>query len=213
LTAFRDSACARCYVVVWNAGAAGSKLHGNRALNMEARMSAHPTRRAAHASSPVILACVAALRVATPSAAQRVDESALTRAAPQEWLTYGRDYAETHYSPLSQINTSNVSRLAVAWTWNIPKTGARLEAVPVISDGVMYATGPWSFVFALDARTGRELWRWDPAIPDRSRGGPSACCGEVNRGVAVYGDRVFVGLLDGRLVALDRKTGNSIGPC
>lgn len=158
-------------------------------------------------ASPTIIAWFAGLLTATPAAAQRVDERALIRAAPQEWLTYGRDYAETHYSPLSQINTSNVSRLAAAWTWAIPKTGARLEATPVVSDGVLYATGPWSFVFALDARTGRELWRFDPKIPAQGSGRPSACCGEVNRGVAVYGDRVFVGLLDGRLVALDRTTG------
>ena len=170
-------------------------------------MSAHPVGRAARASVPIISACFAALYTTSPAAAQRVDERALIRAAPQEWLSYGRDQAETHYSPLTQINTSNVSRLAPAWTWNIPKTGARLEAAPVISDGVLYATGPRSFLFALDARTGRELWRFDPAIPDRNAGGPSTCCGEVNRGVAVYGERIFVGLLDGRLVALDRKTG------
>jgi PQQ-dependent dehydrogenase (methanol/ethanol family) len=165
-------------------------------------MFALPTRWITLAALPVLMVMHAAR-----AAAQRVDEGALLRAAPQEWLTYGRDYAETHYSPLSQINTGNVSRLAAVWTWAIPRSGARLEATPIISNGVLYATGPRSFVFALDARTGRELWHWDPEIPGRGEGGPSVCCGEVNRGVAVFGERVFVGLLDGRLVALNRVTG------
>ena len=71
----------------------------------------------------------------------------------------------------------------------------------------MYGTGPLSFVFALDARTGEEKWSWDPAIPDARHGGPGACCGNVNRGVALHGDKIFVGLLDGRLVALNRESG------
>jgi PQQ-dependent dehydrogenase (methanol/ethanol family) len=153
------------------------------------------------------LTALAALGSRTETAAQAVDDARIAAAAPGEWLSYGRDYAETHYSPLSQVNAGNVSRLAVAWTWDIPKTGARLEATPIVADGVIYATGPKSFVFALDARTGERLWTWDPAIPDETEGGPSICCGDVNRGVAVYGDKVFVGLLDGRLVALDRETG------
>jgi len=139
--------------------------------------------------------------------AAQVTDADLVQGPADEWLTYGRDYAETHYSPLDQINAGNVSALDVAWTWDIPKTGARLEGVPIVSDGVMYATGPRSFVFALDARTGREIWHWDPAVPDEREGGPSVCCGDVNRGVAVFGDKVFVGLLDGKLVALNRATG------
>lgn len=138
--------------------------------------------------------------------AQSIDERALLKPSPLEWITYGRDYAETHYSPLSRIDTGNVRQLTIAWSWEIPKGGARLEAVPLVADGVLYATGPRSFVFALDARTGKELWRWDPQIGE-SGSKPSACCGDVNRGVALYRDKVFVGLLDGRLVALNRKTG------
>lgn len=141
------------------------------------------------------------------SVAAQVTEADLVQSPAGEWLTYGRDYAETHYSPLDQIDTTDVSRLDVAWMWDIPKTGARLEGVPIVSDGVLYATGPRSFVFALDARTGREIWHWDPAIPDERDGGPNVCCGDVNRGVAVYGDKVFVGLLDGKLVALNRESG------
>ena len=142
------------------------------------------------------------------AAGQRgVDEAAIREGAPGEWLTYGRDYAETHYSPLAEIDASNVQRLGVAWSWDLPRTGARLEATPLVADGVIYATGPLSLVFALDARTGQEKWHWDPAIPGEEEGGPSVCCGDVNRGVALYGDKVYAGLLDGRLVALDRETG------
>ena len=136
-----------------------------------------------------------------------VSEAGLLAALPAEWLTTGRDFAETRYSPLDQIDVDNIEELGLAWSWMIPKSGARLEATPVVSDGVMYATGPKSFVFALDARTGEKQWQWDPGIPGGREGGPSVCCGEVNRGVALYGGKVFVGLLDGRLVALDRETG------
>ena len=131
--------------------------------------------------------------------------------APQaedaDWRSYGRDLAEQRYSPLGQIMRENVSRLSVAWTYDIPRRGARLEATPLMADGVMYATGPMSTVFALDARTGEELWYWDPAIPDEEQGGPSVCCGDVNRGLGMHGDRIFVGVLDGRLVALNRHDG------
>src|SRR5690606_24386419 len=137
----------------------------------------------------------------------QVDEARIAAAAPAEWPTYGRDYAETHYSPLAQITTDNVNQLELVWSWDLPKTGARPEATPLVIDGVMYATGPYSYVFALDARTGEMLWHWDPGIPEEAHGGPSVCCGNVNRGVAVYGDKVFVGTLDGRLVALNRETG------
>ena len=127
--------------------------------------------------------------------------------AQGEWAAHGRDLAETRYSPLNQIDTENVGRLKTAWTWDIPKAGARLETTPLVVDGVIYGTGPLSFVFALDARTGEEKWSWDPAIPDARHGGPGACCGNVNRGVALHGDKIFVGLLDGRLVALNRESG------
>lgn len=140
---------------------------------------------------------LAAGAVACPAAAQDSD-----------WPKHGRDAAETRYSPLDQINTDNVERLEVAWNWEIPKTGARLETTPIVVDGVLYGTGALSFVFALDAVTGAEIWRWDPAIPTDENGGPRACCGDVNRGVALHGDKIIVGLLDGRLVALDRADGS-----
>jgi quinohemoprotein ethanol dehydrogenase len=153
------------------------------------------------------LALTLGMLLAHAPAGAQVDEARIVRASPSEWLTYGHDYAETHYSPLSQITAQNVGQLRSAWSWDIPKVGARLEATPLVVDGVIYASGPYSYVFALDARTGRQLWGWDPGIPEEEQGGPSVCCGNVNRGVAVYGDKVYVGVLDGRLVALDRNTG------
>jgi PQQ-dependent dehydrogenase (methanol/ethanol family) len=128
-------------------------------------------------------------------------------ASDEEWRSYGRDLAEQRYSPLEQVTRQNVASLEVAWTYDIPRRGARLEATPLVADGVMYGTGPMSTVFALDARTGEELWYWDPGIPDEEQGGPSVCCGDVNRGLAMHGDKVFAGLLDGRLVALNRANG------
>ena len=102
--------------------------------------------------------------------------------APEtDWPTYGLNLSETRFSPLDQIDSDNVSRLGVAWSWEIPRTGARLEATPLIADGVMYATGPMSFVYALDARTGEEIWQWDPAIPDEAAGGPSLALESVWR--------------------------------
>lgn len=127
-----------------------------------------------------------------------------------EWTEHGGDDAETRYSSLDQVNASNVDRLQEVWSWEIPKSGGRIETTPLVVDGVMYGTGAMSFVFALDARTGEELWSWDPGILMESEGGPPTCCGKVNRGVALEGDRVFVGLLDGRLVALDRHTGELV---
>jgi len=161
----------------------------------------------AHVVALSVTSALVAVAAPARAPAQAVDDARIVQAAPVEWLTYGRDYAETHYSPLAQITAENVRRLVPAWTWDIPKTGSRLEATPIVADGVIYATGPKSFVFALDARTGERLWTWDPGIPDETQGGPSVCCGDVNRGVAVYGDKVFVGLLDGRLVALNRDDG------
>jgi quinohemoprotein ethanol dehydrogenase len=121
-----------------------------------------------------------------------------------EWLSYGRDYGETRFSPLNQITFSNVADLGMAWTYDTG-TFRGLEATPLVRDGIMYATGSWSIVFAVDARTGEELWRYDPQV-DRSMGW-KACCDVVNRGVAIYGDKVFAGIIDGRLVALNALTG------
>jgi quinohemoprotein ethanol dehydrogenase len=149
--------------------------------------------------------------VALAQQPQRVDTSALQNAAKNgdEWITYGRDYAETHYSPLKQIDTNNVGRLGLAWSWDTESpSGGRTEATPLFSNGIIYGSLAWDVLFAVDARTGKMKWRWDPEIPRQhiSR----VCCGPVNRGVALYNGKVYAGLLDGRLVALDQETGNPV---
>jgi quinohemoprotein ethanol dehydrogenase len=140
---------------------------------------------------------------------EQPDDAALAAAAaaPETWLSYGRDYAETRFSPLAAIDAGNVARLGLAWSYD---TGALrgLEATPLVADGVLYATTSWSDVFALDARTGALKWKWD-ARADRVRGA-KACCDVVNRGVALYDGKVYVGIVDGRLAALDAATGTPV---
>ena len=171
-----------------------------------ARTVTRPLLTAASIFALATLATLAALPATT--APQTAPTAALHANSPASWLHHGRDAAETRHSPLDQINADNVDRLSLAWRWEIPKTGARLETTPLVVDGVLYGTAAFSFVFALDAATGGEIWRWDPAIPHEERGGPRTCCGDVNRGVAMHGDLVYAGLLDGRLVALDRADGS-----
>lgn len=147
---------------------------------------------------------------ATPArGAPDVTDTDLVNAAANdtEWLSYGRDSGESRFSPLDQVNVSNVSELGMAWAYDTG-TFRGLEATPLVRNGVMYATASWSVVFAMDARTGEELWRYDPQV-DRSMGW-KACCDVVNRGVAIYGDKVFAGIIDGRLVALDATTGEEV---
>lgn len=123
------------------------------------------------------------------------------------WLAHGRTYSEQRYSPLDKINAGNVKDLGLAWTY---ETGTirGLEASPIVVDGVMFATGSWSKVYALDAKSGEELWAYDPEVP--GEWGRKPCCDVVNRGVAVWKGRVYVGTLDGRLVCLDAKNGKPI---
>ena len=136
------------------------------------------------------------------------DSAALANAAQNsDWLTYGHDYAETRFSTLDQVNDSNVAELGVAWTFDTDSFRG-LEATPLVHDGVIYASRPWSSVFALDARTGEKLWDYDPQV-DKSIGW-KACCDVVNRGVAIYEGKIYVGAIDGRLIALDAKTGKEL---
>jgi quinohemoprotein ethanol dehydrogenase len=124
---------------------------------------------------------------------------------PGSWLTHGRTYEEQRFSPLTAIDASNVEDLGLAWTYEL-RTDRGAEATPLVVDGVMYVTSAWSVVHALDPRTGEELWVHDPAV-DRSVGA-NACCDVVNRGVALYDGKLFVGVIDGRLVALDAADGS-----
>jgi PQQ-dependent dehydrogenase (methanol/ethanol family) len=120
------------------------------------------------------------------------------------WLSHGRTYDEQRYTPLAAINADNVRDLGLAWYFDVP-TQRGMEATPIVVDGRMYVSGSWSIVYALDAMTGKELWRHDPGV--QKAWAQYACCDVVNRGVAVWGDSVFVGTLDGYLVAIDAQTG------
>ena len=122
----------------------------------------------------------------------------------QDWLSYGRDYYEQRFSPLDQINDSNAAKLGLAWQFETA-TERGLEATPLVIDGVMYATGSWSVTYAIDARTGKQLWKYDPEVHRKYDN--IACCDVVNRGAAFYKGKVYVGVLDGRLAALDANTG------
>ena len=123
---------------------------------------------------------------------------------PGQWMSHGRTYDEQRHSPLTAINAANANQLGLAWSFDFT-TQRGVEATSLVVDGVMYTTSAWSIVHALDARTGQQLWTFDPKVAkDKGR---HACCGPVNRGVAVWQGQVFVGALDGRLIALDAATG------
>src|SRR5262245_33840947 len=104
--------------------------------------------------------------VAAAQQGGRIDDAALARAGRtgDEWLTYGINQAETRFSPLADINASNVSRLGLAWSYDVGSGGGGQEATPLVANGTIYGITNWSIVFAVDARTGKEKWRWDPQV-------------------------------------------------
>jgi quinohemoprotein ethanol dehydrogenase len=126
---------------------------------------------------------------------------------PGNWMSNGRDYGEQRFSPLDQITTENVSQLGLAWYADMD-TSRGQEATPIVVDGAMYLSTAWSHVKAFDVRTGEPLWAFDPKVDPAK--GVDACCDVVNRGVAVWDGKVFVGTLDGRLIALDSATGEEL---
>lgn len=121
-----------------------------------------------------------------------------------EWLTYGGTYDEQRFSPLEGITPANIGKLGIAWSYEFP-TSHGVEATPIVVDGTLFVTAAWSVVTALDAKSGKKLWEYDPKVPREQLA--KGCCDAVNRGVAVYEGKVFVGTYDGRLEALDAKTG------
>ena len=139
--------------------------------------------------------------------AEQTAESAHTAAASDDagsWVTGGRDYRQTYYSPLSEINRSNIGRLGYAWHADFESEHG-FESTPLVVDGVLYASGPGGTVTTFDAVTGRKLWHFSPDIdPAAIR---RVCCGVVNRGLTLRQDKVYVAALDGVLYALNRKTG------
>jgi quinohemoprotein ethanol dehydrogenase len=162
-----------------------------------------------------IAAAVVALLVAcgamsgSAAAPRGVDAHALVGAASntEEWLTYGRTYDEQRYSPLRHINTENVKKLRLAWFADMD-TSRGQEATPLVIDRRIYVSTAWSKVKAYDAVSGKLLWEFDPQVPGETA--VNACCDVVNRGLAAWGTRVYLGTLDGRLIALDRDTGKPV---
>ncbi len=126
---------------------------------------------------------------------------------PGNWLSHGRTYDEQRFSPLDRINADNVAGLGLAWYYDL-ETSRGVEATPLVVDGKMFTTGTWSIVYAFDAATGKLLWKFDPEVP--REWGVHLCCDAVNRGVALWQDKVYVGTIDGRLIALDAETGATV---
>ena len=164
------------------------------------------------------LAALALAALASSVAAQTPAERAATAvkkvngafiqanaAKTPDWPSYGLDYAETRYSRLDKINAKNVKQLGLVWSYDLESTRG-VEATPLVVDGVMYVTASWSVVHAVDARTGKRIWSYDPKV-DKSKGF-RGCCDVVNRGVALWEGKVYVAAYDGRLVALDAATGS-----
>ena len=144
-------------------------------------------------------------------AADDVDDKALKNAGKTgaEWITHGLNYAEQRFSPLTLVDATNVGRLGLAWSYELGGGGGQQSATPLVVDGVIYGMTNWSIAFALDARSGKELWKYDPGV-DRTLNTPGTdrlCCGVLNRGVAVYKGKVVVPVNDGRLIALDADNG------
>jgi quinohemoprotein ethanol dehydrogenase len=154
----------------------------------------------------VIVLSAGAVQAKPGGGAATVDGARIVAAdsEPQNWLSHGRTYGEQRYSPLARINDGNVGELGLAWSYATGTTRG-LQASPIVVDGTMYTTGTWSVVYALDAKTGRELWKYDPEVP--RAWGRYLCCDAVNRGVAVWKGALYLGTIDGRLVSLDAKTG------
>ncbi len=136
-----------------------------------------------------------------------VDEADLLKSGGNDanWLMYGRTYNGHRYSALDQINTKNVARLIPVWTF---QTGVLdgFECTPLVIDGIMYVTTPWNHGYAIDCKTGSQLWHYQKSLPENL----ALCCDAVNRGFAAWGDRLYMATLDAHLVCLDRNTGEEI---
>ena len=164
-------------------------------------------------SSSLLCVAVSALVILSGGAyakdSAQVDGTRIAAAdtEPGNWMSSGRSYDEQRFSPLDKVNAGNVSKLGLAWTYKLDIDRAA-EGTPVVVDGVMYATGAFSFVYALDARSGKLLWKYDPKVPREKAA--NACCDVGNRGVAVRKGKVYVGAFDGRLIALDAKSGKKV---
>ncbi len=156
-------------------------------------------------SGAFYLACALAANRAPGS----VDAARMKAAATDagNWLTPGRDQEGSYFSPLTLINSRNVGKLGFAWEYDLG-TYRGQEATPIVVDGVMYTSGTWGYVYAVDAASGKQIWRYDPQATHLAARHP--CCDLVNRGVAVWKGRVYVASVDGRLHAIDAATGQKV---
>lgn len=147
--------------------------------------------------------------VAAPPAPAAVDSQRLLAAdnEPGEWMAPGRTYSEQRFSPLKQINDSNVHELGLAWYFDL-NTHRGVESSPLVIDGVMYTISAWNVTYAIDARTGKQIWRYDPQV-DRARA-RFLCCDVVNRGISAWKGKIYLTTIDGRLIALDARTGTPV---
>jgi quinohemoprotein ethanol dehydrogenase len=152
-----------------------------------------------------LLALMACAQAPPPQGAVTKEKIVAARTDGANWLTTGRTYDEQRHSPLNQINRANVGRMGLAWFADLD-TARGQEATPIVIDGIIYVSTAWSMVKAYDGRTGRLLWSYDPQVPRERLS--RTCCDAVNRGVAAWNDSLFVGTIDGRLIALDRHNGN-----
>ncbi|QDX27722.1 PQQ-dependent dehydrogenase, methanol/ethanol family [Sphingomonas suaedae] len=152
------------------------------------------------------LGCLALAGQGLGQSARTVDHARLIAAdrEPGQWMAPGRTYGEQRFSPLDQINADNAAKLGLAWYADIA-VDRGVEASPLMIDGVLYNIEPWNVTTAYDAVTGRQLWRFDPQV-DREKG-RLACCDIVTRGLAAWKGKVIIATLDGRLIAIDAKTG------
>ena len=161
------------------------------------------------AGFPVILLS-AWTTLATGQQIKRIDDKTLKCAGRgTEWLSVGMDWAEQRYSPMAQIDRGNIGKISLAWSYELGSGGGSQQATPLYSNGVLYTVTNWSIVAALDAKTGKEIWRYDPQA-DRSmtqQGKSRLCCGVNSRGLALYEGKVLVPVIDGRMQALDAATG------
>ena len=160
------------------------------------------------------LALLAALSACAGKPPGNVDTARLQDAhnEPGQWLSLGRDWQGDRFSPLTKITSDTVDRLGFAWEYGFRSRRGRVEhgqeATPLVVDGVIYASGPWGSAIAVDARTGKERWRYDPQVDGSYN--RKACCDVVSRGLQVWKGKVYVATLDGHLVALDARNGKEL---
>jgi len=170
-----------------------------RSGNRESRVAAEDFMRAVL----IVAICSVTLAAQQPAAPTVSSQDLLDGLKdPTKWLTYSGNYSGHRHSPLTQITPENVNQLTAQWTFQTGTLGS-FQTTPVVLDGILYVTGYNGNAWAIDARTGRQIWRYRRELPEDLRN----CCGTVNRGFGVLGDRLFMATADAHLVALDMRTG------